>query len=247
MEAKAKIKETEALLLKRDLNFQEIIYRNSLRDLKCCHILEMQELVWDVGSDTEHASNFLIKKLQPLGLSIIKMLTLKQHSSSKCFKKIMKSSFIKKICELTVVLDKDRSKAFACNFRSIMKLIPTVKDKFVLYHCNISKNHFRKLIQAGRHILNIVFINCEISMMELELSDSLHYSTKSIILEFWKDPLSSESCEQSIKDLLKAMAKTDLNKALEILKINSSTPLQDPTEYAQELGFHKLSINYQQI
>ncbi|CAI2379513.1 unnamed protein product [Moneuplotes crassus] len=214
--------EKEKEVHKKTEQIQQSLYEVSFEHLFNQPATQLQYLRWDINFAMKRAYKVCMRKLETIGIRLCLSINIGQFQNRPNFSNFLKTSFIKKTSELRISLEQDKPKKFSFYQKSIMKFLPRVIGHLILKKCEINSNQFRKIIQIGRHIKYLAFSECKISLYNLKLSPSIHYSTVSIDFSGDTPILGESSKEQMIQDLkhfLNVASQTDLTDSLEYLHV----------------------------
>ncbi|CAI2380067.1 unnamed protein product [Moneuplotes crassus] len=188
----------------------------------------------------------LFKKTSRIGLKKIEMFKNYQHCNQQYFKKYLMAFSIQEITRFGVLMKVNKNEKYRFYLAKVIKLLPNVTRQLSLRNCEIRDKQLRKIIQIGRHIPRIHFINSYIYLNDLKLSDCLNYEIRAIdFIILGKTPSSYwRTIDENIPKFLKAASSTSLKTSLKSMQAsNLATQILIQT-LSSELEFPNLKSGF---
>ncbi|CAI2379718.1 unnamed protein product [Moneuplotes crassus] len=182
--------------------------------------------------------------MNKIHIELANYLTCIQKENEYCFRKVINTSFIRKIANFQIKLSNNKALKYNCYHKQVMRFLPKVTNKVILSNCNITKNQFRKIIQVGRHIKEVKFLCCSLVLDGLVLDTNLDYSIR--LLSFTqldqKNPQASEEFLESLKTFARAASQTSLKTSLKLLCIQDPMTSKITHKYFKNLNFSLINL-----
>ncbi|CAI2379818.1 unnamed protein product [Moneuplotes crassus] len=235
-EVELKIEETQEKIIKR------IIY-SYIKRISYDGNSEIEKLTWVCSDYNQIYSNLFVKKMNLFNIKGANLVTAMKLNNKKAFENLVKHPIFRSISCLSLSFQNPNGKGnFAYYYRRVIKFIPRVITSLTLKSCEIHQIHFKRIIQAGRHLEELIFIQCNITDTSLKLNDSLHYSIKIIGFKATNTTQSILHAEKTIKAFLGAASSTNLVSSLTHLCLSPTSLYEYMEDYIRSLSFTNLRV-----
>ncbi|CAI2380020.1 unnamed protein product [Moneuplotes crassus] len=191
-------------------------------------------------------SGWFIRNVLRKGVEIgcVEYLFCNEYVNKGMFKKIMSKPFTKKIEHLTLLFHSSKPESKRIIYRKCFMYLPLVTNRLKISNIEVSTKFLRKVIQVGRHINDIIFMDCKIRCDSLKLSESINYSIhlfKIICSDHSEGQYWSLNFEKLFV-ILKAFSHTDMKKSLQKFILDIPGFEGDVECWARRLGMNSLKI-----
>ncbi|CAI2380219.1 unnamed protein product [Moneuplotes crassus] len=206
--------------------------------------LELDNMRWRQVKDLQWEMEAFGRKIRKLGLKYVDECVIRSGGDGKMLKRFMQACFIKRIQQLVVRFWRDKRENSVVYRVLVGKFIPKVDLSLELCDFKISSREFRKIIQVGRTIEEMIFVGCILDLTDLKLSSSLSYYIKKInfLDNYGLADFYFQRSQDNITNLLKAGSVTNMKSSLEMIQTDLCKGIEKLQIIALLLNFTQVSI-----